>query len=356
MRGKRHRGWVAALAVIGTLSSFRAMPQKGNPTVTPIEAVNILKSDAARLLAGERQALDAAEMRLAGTSFRGLAILAPPRIEVAGELPVVIVSQSTTLHAWQVPEASNRLLVAQDFASGEVRVARTVIDLKADGYPYPPATRPPAPSGSAAAAITTGATRHDAQAALALPRRQGALALAVIEFDQVSNVARVEIAHGADPMPPGAPAIFPLPGDRGLPAYEVTPSNPSAPPDGVAFKFESVAARPGLPVIHGSFVKMAMAADLLSPPGSLQVHGSKRQVVAVVRMALVMLGLNQPVPRIFQWGIPLLGAGPVAVGNPLRGQFSINVLETAERLIPGHYVGYIFMAGSIHGPVRFNVE
>lgn len=324
--------------------------------MTPIEAVNILKSDAARLLAGERQALDAVEMRLAATSFRGLALLAPPRIAVAGELPVVIVSQSTTLHAWQVPEASNRLLAAQDFASGEVWVARTVIDRKSDEYPHPMATRPSAPIGLAAVAITTGATRHDAHAALALPRRHGALALIVIEFDQVSNVARVEIAHGTDPMPPGAPAIFPPPGDRGLPAYEVTSSSPSAPPDGVTFKFESTAARPGLPVIHGSFVKKAMAADLLSPPGSLQIHGSKRQVVAVVRMTLVLLGLNQTAPRIFQWGIPVFDAGPAAVGNPLRGQFSINVLETAERLIPGQYAGYIFMAGSLHGPVRINVE
>lgn len=347
-------GLLGALVAVGVVASSEAGPQKGNSRVTPVEVVDLLRLDERQLLAGARNALNSAELRISDTAFRGLALIAPRRIASGSDIPVVVVSQATTLQSWEVPEAGNRVLLAQDLATGEVHTGRTVIDRKAEEYP-PAARAPrPAPTGLAAEAIATGATWYDARAVLSLPLHKTTYALAALEFDRASNVVAVEFQHGA-PSPPLRPAaINPPPAAPAV--YEATPNHPPTPPSGVAFKFDIAAAQAGDRVIYGAFTKTAAAADVLASPQSVEFQGHARPVAAIVQLALVVVGLNQPAPRIFNLGIPVFGSRAASIGSALRGHFTVGLQQSIGRLTQGQYVGYVLLAGTLYGPVHFSVS
>lgn len=325
---------------------------------TPADVAIALQRAGPRLLEGERQLLQDMEIRLSRTDFRGLAIVSAAQIgtDRERELPLVVATQKTVLRAWEVMEDENLMFAAIDRDTGEVTMARAASDPKADERGGGLTSRPPKPTGLGATAIVTGVERHDVRDRLKLPWREGSIALCAIEFDWISNVVRIELSGATARPRPSRRTISPLPAVAGqaLPSFDPTPHHPPLPTKGVAFRIQPTQA--GSFVMLGAYAKALAAADILPAPQTLHTAAGAKTAVAAVQMTLAVVGLDQRIPGIVSWSLPVYGTTAPAPGQPASGHLAIDLGNAGVIAGPGHYAAYVFMDADVYGPQRFDVR
>jgi len=267
-------------------------------------------------------------------------------------LPVVLMTQQTVLRTWEVPDHYNLMLAVTDLDSGTVRARRALVDPKDVEAPdavRPP--RPPRPNAAAGSGISTKVRRLEVPVP---PGHSGALAVAVISFDMVSNTAKIDLA-GSRPRAPGAPrTVSPRPDPaQGLPTYAPSRRTLRAPPSGVAFAVEASGGPASAPVlVHGAFAKTLGPRDSLPQPESVRDNGVDQQASVVIPLTIAILGLEWNAPRLYPLAVPVYGATRVAQGQSVTGQFATSV----PPLPAGQYVAYVFMDGVAYGPQKLQVK
>jgi len=321
--------------------------------VTTVEAAAMLQKRGDRLFEGDGRLYSEIELAIARTDFRGLAIAAPTRVQTDDKavVPVVLLTQHTVLRTWEVPDRYNLMLAVTDLDSGTVRARRALTSPKDDeAADAAPAPRPPKPSAAAGAGVSTKVRKLDVPVA---PGRSGAIAVALIAFDQVSNTARIDLA-GSSAARAAPRAISPRPAPaQGLPSYAPGRGMPKAPASGVAFTVQPSGGAADTPVVvHGAFAKVAAAQDSLPQPVSVRDNGVDRQASAVIPLTIAILGLEWKAPQLYPLAVPLYGAASIAPGQPVAGQFATGI----PQLPPGQYVAYVFMDGVPYGPQPLQVK
>jgi hypothetical protein len=73
-------------------------------------------------------------------------------------------------------------------------------------------------------------------------------------------------------------------------------------------------------------------------------------------MTLVLVGLDQRQPAIMRWTAPVWGNAAVATGSTLSGHFALDLYATMVGKPPGQYAAWLFMAGDVYGPQRFEIK
>jgi hypothetical protein len=321
--------------------------------VTTVEAAAMLQKRGDRLLEGDSRVFTEVELAVARTDFRGLAIAAPAQVRTDGKpvVPVVLLTQQTVLRAWEVPDQYNLMLAVTDLDSGAVRASRALVDPK-DEAPAnavrPP--RPPKPTGSAASGIATKVRRLEVPVP---PGQSGALAIAVISFDVISNTSKVDLAGSKARAAGPARAVSPRPDPaQGLPTYAPSRRTLKAPPSGVAFAIEASGGPANAPiVVHGAFAKAVAAHDSLPQPESVRDNGVDRQASVVIALTIAILGPEWSAPRLYPLAVPVYGAR-VAQGQSVTGQFATGI----PQLPAGPYVAYVLMDGVPYGPQKLQVQ
>jgi hypothetical protein len=321
--------------------------------VTTVEAAAMLQKRGERLFEGDSRLFTEVELAVARTDFRGLAIATPAQFRSDGKpLPVVLLTQQTVLRTWEVSDQYNVMLVVTDADSGAVRARRALADPK-DEAPAnavrPP--KPPKPSGAAASGVSTKVRRLEVPVP---PGYSGALAVAVISFDALSNTSTVQVAGSRPRTPPAPRAVAPRPDPgQGLPTYAPTRRTLKPPPGGVAFALEPSGGPANAPiVVHGAFSRPAAPQDILQQAENVRDGGADRQARAVLPLTVVILGLDWSAPRLYPLAVPVYAAQPIAAGQPVTGQFATGV----PRLPAGEYVAYVFMDGVPYGPQKLQVK
>jgi len=314
------------------------------------------------------------EMRLVRSDFEGIAVNAPAVIDITKRqaLPVVVGIGKTTRRQWEVYEPKNLSLVAWDPDTAQVylsdasppRVKRPPEEITSRMPPEPDEEPPYAQTASVKMAVR-------AKDRLELPWAPARLRLAAVHFDWLSNVVPVELRGEREPARGKLRKISPEPNPRAaeaergllkkpaipLPSYEATPLSPKAPPQGLAFTVASkLAASTSLPV-YGSFSTQARQWHI---DRSGTVHpgagGRKLKVVAVVPVTLLVFTLDLPLPKRFDWGVPVYAEGPVEAGSTIAGQFAIDALRGGTtRLASGQHTAYVVFDSGIYGPQPFSI-
>jgi len=108
---------------------------------------------------------------------------------------------------------------------------------------------------------------------------------------------------------------------------------------------------------YGEAVAAAMGADPATVFKTLvaQLTGGEL-VVAVVPVTLLVVALDLPIPRRFDFGVPIYGEAPVRKGDVLRGNFAVDALAGGQmRLDAGTYQAYAICDTHIQGPQPFTV-
>lgn len=325
--------------------------------VTATEIGSMLGRLGPGLFQGSSQALTNVELSAARTDFRGLAVAAPQQIPTDSQsvVPLVVLSQKTALRAWQVGEQYNLMLAVTDVDSGNLRLARALVDPKDEESPNaPPAARPAAPTGNAATALSTKAHRLD------LPVQPGLtanLAIAALSFDWVSNTVAVSLAGSRPKAPTVVRPITPAPSALpGLPTYAASNQTPKPPASGLDFAVTLRAGvEPSSVFVQGAFSKTLGMHEHLRVPQFVRDNAADRQATAVVPMSIAVLGLDWKAPRSYAIGVPVYGMPDVPPGQRVSGQFAVEMpLNVA--LPAGDYVAYVLMDGVPYGPRKFQVK
>lgn len=321
--------------------------------VTTVEAAAMLQKRGDRLYEGDSRLYTEIELAIARTDFRGLAIAAPARVQTDAKavVPVVLLTQQTVLRTWEVSDQYNLMLAVTDLDSGAVRARRALVDPKDEEPPNavrPP--RPPRPNAAAGAGVSTKVRKLEVPVT---PGRSGAIAVAVIAFDQVSNTARIDLA-GSSAARAAPRAISPRPDPaQGLPSYAPGRGMPKAPASGVVFTVQPSGGPANTPVVvHGAFGKVAAAQDSLPQLVGVKDNGVDRQAAAVIPLTIAILGLDWNAPRLYPLAVPVYGTAPIAPGQNLTGQFATGV----PPLPAGQYVAYVFMDGAPYGPQPLQIK
>jgi hypothetical protein len=318
--------------------------------------------------------------RLLDTELMGLAINSPKVImtDAATELPVVMATCKTGLRGWEVRQKQNCVLFGIDKNSGFIRFGKVFEDVKAKisrGKPPPKEVRQK-PDASSLPDIVAGAYRFDAKEVLDLPWESGKYALSLISYDWVSNTIEVELkskepkkplvitAKKVGPAPsPGAGAkekrFFGLLEQdvQVFPSYMRNSKTPPPPAGaGLSVRIEDPKKAEGRLLAYGIFVVNAKSHYLPEMRTSHQYTGGRVQnVAAVVPMTFVVVGLDWPVPKCFDWAIPVYSDKKIQPGQPIHGYFAIDVLSGTEvKLANGNYAAYIIMDGVVYGPAKFD--
>jgi hypothetical protein len=342
---------LCALLVGAAASAASAdYPLKGNTMATAADLAAMFQKQGPRLFEGGEDELTELELGASRLEFRGLVTVAPQqaRSDVSRTLPVIVLSQQTSLRAWEVPAQYNLVLAVAQINSGTVHLIRPLLDPK-DEEPVNAtrASRPPMPQGVAAQAVATKANRFGI-AIGGMP--SGKLAISAIAFDVASNTATVELTGG--PGGPGSrsPATWTTPNpDPGLPTFAA----PVAPVSDTGLNFEvvlSTADRRSLG-FRGGFSKLVGPHESLPSLAAARDNGIDRRVTAVVALTILVLGLDGSA-RMQPLAVPVYGTEPTSPGRSIAGQFAVTVPVTAP-LVPGHYAAYVFMDGTAYGPQKF---
>ena len=325
--------------------------------VTTADTALMLQRQGDRLFEGGKEALTEIELTVSRSDFRGTALVVPRQIQTDSQasVPVVLLSQQTVLHAWEVPEQYNLMVAVSDLDSGIVRVTRALVDRKEEergGGDV--AVRPPKPSEAMANAVVTKAHRLDLRATQS---QTGTLAIAAISFDVVSNTSTVELV-GSKPRATGvAHVISPRPNPaQGLPTYAPTARSPQAPRSGLAFSIETAGASGANTIVNGAFAKVLAVHEDLPTPQQVRDNGVEHQATAVVPLTVMILGLGWKAPRLYSLAVPVYDSVNVTPGQVVRGQFASQIPLAEAALPQGQYVAYVFMDGVAYGPQRFQLQ
>lgn len=355
----RHPKRLAASAVlfIATLAAaaYAAAPApKGNTMLTPAEAASMLQQLGPPLFQGSAEALTHVELAAARSDFRGLAVAVPPQLasDTASAVPVVLLSQQTVLRAWQVSEQYNLMLAVTDVDTGAVRITRALVDAKdGESRDSSPPQRPPAPTGAAAAGVSTKVHRLEVRIP---PGHTATLAVAAMSFDRVSNTAVVALAGSRPKAAATVRAINPRPSPApGLPTYAATSRSPKPPQLGLEFGVEVPPGAAGI-TVFGAFAKPLAGHELLRATQAMRDNGVDRQATAVVPLTVAVLGLDWQAPRMHTLAVPVYGAPDLPIGQRMSGYFDAPV-PLGMALPAGEYVAYVLMDGVPHGPHKFRV-
>ena len=324
---------------------------------TPSDVATFMQRAGPQLLQGNRQLVQAIELKLSDTDFRGLAVIAPAQVgaDVEKTLPLVIAVQKTVMRGWEVTEQENLAIALMDLDTGELQIARLLVDPKADERAPESLERPPRPSVDAGKAVVTKVYQLNARDRLDVPWRQASIAVSALAFDWISNVARVELAGGMARPRPGPRTIAPLPAaGAALPSFDATPHHPPLPPRGVAFRIQQTQS--GSFVMRLAYARTLAAADILPTPQTLRTASGARTAVAAIPMTLAVVGLDQRIPGIVSWSLPVLGTAPPSPGQPANGHMAIDLRSAGVISGAGQYAAYVFMDAEVYGPHRFDVQ
>lgn len=308
------------------------------------------------------------ELALADSEFKGIAINAPRRVAVKTQeqLPILMAIQQSGLEAWRIPTAQNCVLAAMDMNARTVYFGQVFRDPKAETFSIPiDAPPPPAPEGVSSSALISGLDRIDARTILTLPWQTGRYRLTVMVFDSLSNTVEV-VLEGESPASPATAPPVSLPAapgtGRAMPTFLSPPAAARTGGGGNAGPRVqwsiAVNPEPGVKLaVSGAFSILAESFHVLgSPIELLEVNAKKQSAVAVVPVTLAIIGKNWPVPRRFDWAVPVYMPAVVRPGDPLEGFFAVDAFAGAgPGLAAGDYAAYLMVEGHLFGPQRFSV-
>lgn len=265
------------------------------------------------------------------------------------------------------------VLVAVRLESNEVYVDRA-FDLR----DRPPVEhKGPPPKGNKTAFFSL-----DARRLRGLPWRDGTLRLALLSYDQLSEVREVRLVSevGRDPAVrawaesqrgPTYPApVQPPLGRSVLPSYVKDPQSP-APPEapGIALVHERVGvlASDKLYVVRGSFALPVTERDLVKPrpqvtpaPGQTEDEAvaatgwrevGVKTAAAVVPLTLVVAASNHAEAWVVSLRVPVRGS--LTAGATATGNFAIDLRALCHNLGVGRYCLYAFSDRAVAGPSPF---
>jgi hypothetical protein len=310
------------------------------------------------------------QLKILESSFKGIAINAPKEIDTAAalQLPVFMANKMPAVRAWEIRLKKNCIIVAMDQTTNHVYFNRV--------FPEPrpkPLSQPRVrPENSALTGISTDVYRFNAQERLELPWETGQFSLAVISYDWVSNQTQVML-KGKKKQKTGSvrtvkPPINPNAGatekrlfglmerdKRIFPSYLPGSKTPKLSRPGLSFKIDPKPKGGAKLTVDGVFITTAKAYHM---PEDTTIHqiatGQEITAGAIVPLRFALVGLDQPLPRHFDWAIPVYNKQTIPLGGSLQGYFTIDILAHEETgLIPGKYAAYIIMESEIYGPETF---
>ncbi len=301
------------------------------------------------------------ESRLLDTSFLGVAVSAPRKIDTSSRdrLPLVMAVRSGGERGWDVRLKENCILVGTDLSDGSVHFAKAFADEKKSRGSKEKRPKGPRPAGLALA--TAQLTGLDAKERLKMKWDTGTWALGVINYDWASNTVVVDLVGDKEarvqPAGPVSPEPSPL-GAGGLPCYLATAHTPPSPESGVVFTAEFTGKQGDRHMkISGAFTIPVRDAHV---PKQKVVHkfrdGRQENVVAVVPVTLAVVGLDWGKPLKFDWAVPVYGS-PLNTGMPAKGFFALNAFASGSAVVldPGKYACYLVVDGRIYGPDTIEV-
>jgi hypothetical protein len=322
---------------------------------TTADIAAMLQAQGTRLFHGGSDALTELELSVSQLDFQGLATVAPVQIQVDVHhtVPVIVLSQQTSLHAWEVPAQYNLTIAVTEINSGAVHLFRPLVDPK-DEEPAGAqrAPRPPKPTGTAAEGISTKANRFDVEIR---GMHRGSLAISALSFDVASNATTVNLVGGQAGAADATPATWSMPSPNpGLPTFApATGGDVPTSQRGLNFAVTPPASGRTDPHIRGAFSKNSGLHECLPAPRVVRDNGVDRQVIAVVPLTVAILGLDGTA-RLQPLAVPVYGADEAKPGQLIGGHFETNIPVTSP-LVPGKYAVYVFMDGVAHGPQMLRV-
>jgi hypothetical protein len=335
------------------------------------------------------------QQRLRQVPPRVLRLGAPQRVDLAqsAALPLLYLSGETERLLELVPPPSNTALIAVDLADGRASVepafpadprkTEAPEAPRAKPKPFPALEVPPPPPPSndpddpppfPERAHAVGQVWLDACELGVVDARPGRFALRAQCFDRASNVVRVELHRGAEPLlpTPGFPADLArdleletrreeqlsLPPRR----FARSDATPKLAGEGVALAFA-----PKISVAEKRFEAHG-ALRLALPPGSLvdpkrrAKQGDTTEIppqdlpAAVVRAYIQVATLDVPRPRLVEVLIPVRAEKPLAVGASVELAFTLDLYAALEGALPeGTYFLALIAGEHMSAPQRLDV-
>jgi hypothetical protein len=322
-------------------------------------AESVLRLSAAEYF-GEDIDFSEREAQLLDRPFEGLAINVPKVVDLTGQgkLPVAMAICETTLRQWEVYRGKNLVLVAISMDSGRVYVGPALPPPKKEPATEPFSRQPPKPEETPPYTRSAEIMMLQARDRLDLPWKPGRFALAVVNYDWISNVVEVELRGRGEPEKGKLQEIRPAPAalKGSLPCYDILPATPKVSREGVEFVVAMEADKPDSLPVYGAFA-VKVRERYIDRSGTVHqgIGGKRLPVGGVVPVTLLVFGLDCKVSLRFDWGVPVYGSAP-AEGGLLKGSFAIDALHgSGVRLVPGKYMAYIVCDSRIFGPKGFKV-
>ena len=311
---------------------------------------------------GEAADFGKLEKGLLRSGFEGLAINAPGVVDLAkGRLPVVMAICETTRRQWEVYLDKNLVMVAVSMDSGEVYAGPALAPPEKEPEAERFSRQPPEPKEKPPYTRSAKIVMLQARDRLDMPWKPGRYALALVNYDRVSNVVEAELKGPGEPDKGKAPEVKPVPaadcGKDALPCYDVLPATPRIFRDGLDFVVAAEADRPERLPVYGAFAVKARER-YIDRSGTVRqgTGGRGLSVAGVVPVTLMVFGLDNDVPMRFDWGVPVYGPAP-AQGGLMKGSFAIDALQGGDaRLASGRYMAYIICDFRIFGPKPFKIH
>ena len=338
---------------------FSDSPNAGNVLSMNDEIAETILDLSSTEFFGEGTDFSEREFALLDRSFEGLAIKAPSAIYLAdqNDLPVVMAISDTTRRQWEVYRDKNLALVAMSKNSDTILIEPAFSPPEKEPVNESFSCQPPEPEEIPPYTRSAKIEIIQARPRLDLPWKPGSYALAVINYDWISNVVEVEFKGPGISEESKLPIVAPGPVARNtvilgeekisLPNYDILPYTPPLPQEGVEFMIPPEAATPTSLSVFGAFSLKARSRYV-----NLSSRGNKKlPIVGVVPVTLLLFGLDRNVPNRFDWTIPVYGSALVAVGEQLTGYFAIDALQGSDiHLSSGRYMAYIICDSRIYGP------
>lgn len=306
--------------------------------------------------------------------FEGIAIGAPRAVDIEARstLPLLWARRASGLRNWQVEPMRNAIVVVSDLSRGRIsshyafagpkRIALNQIDRSAMGD---------IPGRDVAEGVTAGLETLDLRAIANLPWQPGRYAVTLIMHDWISNTVLVELTRHGRGLTPEEESALRLRPDDALRIEEEYRNMLSdgkgqkgAAPQSTPLRLEktgvAVFSLPGQVSPAEAIWPLAGGARLELQPGNIVDRPGNEAALtampdkppaAVLHLMLLLLELDNPLPRRIPIQVPISSEKPVTSGIEVAATFSVNLKSLVNELPAGKTLQLYLVGGKhISGP------
>lgn len=299
--------------------------------------------------------------------FVGLALRAPLRAPTTGlqTLPILLVEAQEPRRAAMLPDAENLTVVAVPLGRGPALATPLLATPKSGRRPVEqPRERPePPPEDPNVTSRQIEVKALDANQELRLPWHAGRVAITIVQFDQTTNTAVVELvppdsATPADAAASRAKAIHTVADAaalhqsvkatleaKGFPRFGLTDRTPKLDKPGVKLAMPETAKldEPTLPAFGA--LRLAVTAQML-----VSCASAPELPRAIVNAVAVLVQENVRRPRTLAFELPIVAKEALKAGDVVDLGFELDLAPLLVGALPGRSAVYLFAADVLDGP------